>query len=93
MDVVNGESIETPLSFINLIVKLRIPQGSSMEDESSTLTGGAKKYEQESFVNQKDAEGVSPNNTGMAFAHAPHWPQTKKPSCWVILGDLKANSE
>jgi translocation protein SEC63 len=82
MDIAIGERIVTPLSFINLIVKLRIPQGFSIENESSTLTRG---------VSKKDVEGVSLDIAGKAFAHTPHWPQTKKPSWWMILGDIKAN--
>ena len=79
----------TPLSFINLIVKLRIPRGSPMESGSSTLTWGGEKREQEFLVSKNDAEDISLDNTGKAFAHAPHWPQTEKPSRWVILGDIK----
>ena len=91
MDVVVGERIVTPLSFINLIVKLRIPRGSSVENGLSILTGGGEKRQQEFLVSKKDVEDISLDNTGKAFAHTPHWPQTKKPSWWVILGDIKAN--
>ena len=91
MDAVVGERIVTPLSFINFIIKLRIPRGSSMENGSSTLTGGGKKREREFLVSKEDAEYISLDNTGQAFAHTPHWPQTKNPSWWVILGDIKVN--
>ena len=43
-------------------------------------------------MSKKDTEDISPDNTGNAFAHVLHWPQTKKPSWWVILGDIKANN-
>ena len=81
----------TPLSFINLIVKLRILRDSSMENGSSTIIRGAEEREQEFLVSKKGGEDISPDNTGKPFAHAPHRPQTKKPSWWVILGDIKAN--
>lgn len=89
--VVVGEKLVTPLSFMNLIVKLRIPRGSTAEEEPFTLPKDTEKREQEFVVSKKDAEDVSLDNTGRAFAHAPHWPQLKKPSWWVILGDIKAN--
>ena len=91
MDVVVGERIVTPPSSINLIVKLRFLRGSSTENGSSTLTGGGKKREQEFLVSKKDAEDISADNTGKAFAYAPHWPQMKKPSWLVILCDIKVN--
>ena len=81
----------TPLSFINLIVKLRIPTGSTTEDEPSVSPKDAEKREQDFLVGKKDVEDISLENTGRAFAHAPHWPQVKKPSWWVILGDIKTN--
>jgi preprotein translocase subunit Sec63 len=89
--VVVGEKLVTPLSFMNLIVKLRIPRVSTAEEEPSTSSKDTEKREQEFLVSKKDAEDVSLDNTGRAFAHAPHWPQLKKPSWWVILGDIKAN--
>ena len=91
MDAVVGERIVTPLSFINLIVKLRIPRDSTAEEESPILPKDSEKREQEFLVGKKDAEDISLDNTGRTFAHAPHWPQTKKPSWWVVLGDIKAN--
>ena len=81
----------TPLSFINLIVKLRIPRSSATNEETSVPPKDAEKREQDFLVSKKDAEDVSLDNTGRTFAHAPHWPQTKKPSWWVVLGDIKAN--
>jgi translocation protein SEC63 len=89
--VVVGEKIVTPLSFINLIVKLRIQGDSTAEEEPSASPKDAEKREQEFIVSKKDAEDISLDNTGRAFAHAPRWPQMKKPSWWVILGDIKAN--
>ena len=71
MNVVDRERIVTPLSFINLIVKLRIPRGSSMENGSSILTWGGEKREQEFLVSKKDAEAISLDSTGKAFARAP----------------------
>jgi len=81
----------TPLSFINLIVKLRIPLSPAANGDPSIPPKDAEKREQEFLVSKKDAEDTSLDNTGRTFAHAPHWPQTKKPSWWVILGDIKAN--
>lgn len=81
----------TPLSFINLIVKLRIPRNSAANGELSIPSKDTEKREQEFLVGKKDAEDVSFENTERTFAHAPHWPQTKKPSWWVVLGDIKAN--
>lgn len=89
--VVVGERIVTPLSFMNLIVKLRIPSGSTIGEEPSTPLKEVEKREQDFLVSKKDAEDMSLDNTGRAFAHAPHWPQMKKPSWWVILGDIKTN--
>ena len=86
-----GERIVTPLSFINLIVKLRIPSSPTTEEESSAKPKDVEKREQEFLVSKKDAEDVLLDNTGRAFAHAPRWPQMKKPSWWVVLGDIKAN--
>jgi translocation protein SEC63 len=80
----------TPLSFIHLIVKLRIPRNSPVEEEPSVPLKDAEKREQGFLASKKDAEDVSLDNTGRTFAHAPHWPQTKKPSWWVVLGDIKA---
>ena len=81
----------TPLSFINLIVKLRIPRSSATNEEPSIPPKDAEKREQEFLVSKKDAEDTLLDNTGRTFAHAPHWPQTKKSSWWVLLGDIKAN--
>jgi len=81
----------TPLSFINMIVKLRIPRNSTTNEEPSIPLKDAEKREQEFLVSKKDAEDVTLDNTGRTFAHAPHWPQTKKLSWWVVLGDIKAN--
>ena len=67
MDVVVGERIVTPLSLINLIVKLRFPRGSSTENGSFTLTGGGKKPEQEFLMSKEGAEDISPDNIGKAF--------------------------
>jgi len=78
-----------PLSFINMIVKLRIPRGSATE-EPSVPPKDTEKREQEFLMSKKDAEDVS-LDTGRTFAHAPHWPRAKKPSWWVVLGDIKAN--
>lgn len=86
-----GERIVTPSSFINLIVKLRIPRGSTDAEGSSTPPKDSEKRELEFLTSKKDAEDVSSDNTGKTFAHAPHWPLAKKPSWWVILGDIKAN--
>lgn len=81
----------SPQSFINLIVKLRIPPRSAAKKEPYVQSEDDEKREQRFLVSKKDAEDVSLDNTGKAFAHAPHWPQTKKPSWWVVLGDIKAN--
>ncbi|KAF9649601.1 DnaJ-domain-containing protein [Thelephora ganbajun] len=86
-----GERIVTPLSFINLIVKLRIPRSPVAEEELSIQPRDAEKREQEFLVSKKDVEDVLLDNTGRTWAHAPHWPQTKKPSWWIVLGDIKAN--
>jgi translocation protein SEC63 len=81
----------TPSSFVYLTIKLRIPRSSTAEEESSTPPKDAEKREQEFLVSKKDAEDVSLDNTGRTFAHAPHWPQTKRPSWWVVLGDIKSS--
>lgn len=81
----------TPLSFINLIVKLRIPQSSATDDEASIPPKDAEKREQEFLVSKGDVEDMPLDIAGRTFAHAPHWPQMKKPSWWVVLGDIKAN--
>jgi len=73
-----------------MIVKLRIPQGSVVE-EPSIPPKDAEKREQEFLMSKGDAEEVSSDTIGRTFAHAPHWPRTKKPSWWVVLGDIKAN--
>lgn len=91
MIIVAGEKIVTPLSFINLIVKLRVPRGTTAEEQPSTSPKDTEKRELEFLASKKDAEDISLDNTGGAFAHTPHWPQMKKPSWWVILGDIKAN--
>lgn len=72
-------------------MKLRIPRSSAAKKEAYTPSDDDEKREQAFLVSKKDAEDVSLDNTGKAFAHAPHWPQTKKPSWWVVLGDIKAN--
>ena len=77
MDVVVGERSVAPLSLIKLIVELRIPR-----ERIVTLAGGGEKREQEFLMKKKDAEDISLHKTGNAFAHALHWPQTKKPSRW-----------
>lgn len=81
----------TPLSFINLIVKLRIPRDSTTEEEPSAPLKDAEKREQNFLLSKKDMEDISLDNTGRTYAHAPHWPQMKKASWWVILGDIKTN--
>ena len=61
------------------------------ENGSSALTGGGEKREREFLISKEDAEDISLDNTGKASAHAPQWPQMKKPLRWVILGDVKAS--
>jgi len=73
-----------------MIVKLRIPRGTAAE-QPSVQSKDAEKREQEFLTSKKEAEDVSMDNAGRTFAHAPHWPRTKKPSWWVVLGDIKAN--
>ena len=76
--VVVVERIATPLLFINLIVKLRIPRGSSAENGSSTLTGGGEKLEQEFLVRKM---------TRKTF----HWITREMPTLMLHTGHRRRN--
>ncbi|KAG8218226.1 translocation protein sec63 [Butyriboletus roseoflavus] len=85
-----GERLVTPSSIVFLLVKLRVKEPgapSPVQDAKST-----KKNDDidEKFLNARgDAEQVEMH--GARYAHAPYWPEFRKPGWWLVLADEKSN--
>jgi translocation protein SEC63 len=72
-----GERIITPLAIIFLVVKLRVPSQAPISKNSSTMSPppkGTEARDQEFLTSKKDAEDLSLDGAGSAWAHAPYWP-------------------
>jgi len=101
-----GERIITPSAIVQLVFKLRLvsPLESSLSTGGAESLVGetdvdtAKRiatFEGErtqAFLNsKKEAEDLQPGDPGFGFAHAPYWPEDRRPSWWVLVGDQKLN--
>jgi len=85
-----GERIITPLSIVYLVVKLRIsPPNTVLRVNSDNKRTGRDTSDDGFLASRKDAEDMPKGATDGGWAHAPHWPTTRKPSWWVVLADPK----
>lgn len=92
-----GERVVTPSSIIFLVVKLRLtPPGSNTErkdvsvDEAKRIVQYNDKKDEEFLLSKQEAEDL-PKSRSTGWAHAPHWPSSRKPTWWLVLGDEKQN--
>ncbi|KAG8865289.1 secretory subunit [Tulasnella sp. 330] len=94
-----GERIVTPGAIVNMVIKLRltpptmIPSKSEPTEPEETVEERKKQIKkEEDFLNGKtDADELFPGLTTPGSAHAPYWPQLRKPTWWVMIGDQKLN--
>ncbi|KAJ3852121.1 Sec63 Brl domain-containing protein [Lentinula lateritia] len=91
-----GERIVVPSSIVYLTVKLRLvpPSSSSpvipekalsVEEVKRSIKANDQKDE-EFLMGRNDAEPIEGEG---AWAHAPYWPENRKPGWWLILADDK----
>ncbi|KAJ2913503.1 hypothetical protein MD484_g6889, partial [Candolleomyces efflorescens] len=92
-----GERVVAPSSIIFLVVKLRLtPPGSDTErkdvsvDEAKRIVQYNEKKDEEFLLAKQEAEDL-PKSRSTGWAHAPHWPSSRKPTWWLVLGDEKQN--
>ncbi|KAJ3745376.1 Sec63 Brl domain-containing protein [Lentinula detonsa] len=93
-----GERIIVPSSIVYLTVKLRLsPPSSSLAavDEKEPTAEEVKRTiklndqkDEEFLISRNDAEPMQDEG---AWAHAPYWPENRKPSWWLILADDKSS--
>ncbi|KAF8996806.1 Sec63 Brl domain-containing protein [Cyathus striatus] len=93
-----GERVVSPSSMINLVVKLRIsPPGSKVTKKEPDVEEAKRLVKlndekDEKFLNGKaEAEPLNDEDAAAALAHAPYWPEERKPSWWVVLADEKSS--
>ncbi|KAF9069774.1 DnaJ-domain-containing protein [Rhodocollybia butyracea] len=91
-----GERIVTPSSIVYLVVKLRLSPPTSSSAVATKKEPSAEEVKQsikindekdeEFLLSRKDAEPVKEEG---GYAHAPYWPDNRKPSWWIVLADDK----
>ncbi|KAJ4473619.1 Sec63 Brl domain-containing protein [Lentinula aciculospora] len=91
-----GERIIVPSSIVYLTVKLRLspPSSSSVaavkeEPTAEEVKRSMKSNDQKDedfLISRNDAEPTEGEDT---WAHAPYWPESRKPGWWLILADDK----
>ncbi|KAG9016960.1 secretory subunit [Tulasnella sp. JGI-2019a] len=94
-----GERIVTPGAIVQMVVKLRLTPptvakstGQSTPPEQTVDERKKQIRKEEEFLNGKnDTDELYPGLTTPGHAHAPHWPQLRKPTWWVMIGDQKLN--
>ncbi|KAI0092659.1 DnaJ-domain-containing protein [Irpex rosettiformis] len=89
-----GERIVPPLAIVYLVVKLRIAPPSSTSSEKDKekdqkTAATLEKSDDEFLSSRKEADDMPEGASDGGWAHAPHWPATRKPSWWVVLADPK----
>ncbi|KAJ3554071.1 hypothetical protein NM688_g3297 [Phlebia brevispora] len=85
-----GERVVTPMSFVFLVVKLRIVPPTAqpiVKDEKEP----AKKddLDEKFLLSRKESEDMPKGAHDGGWAHAPHWPANRKPGWWLVLADPK----
>ncbi|KAH8118300.1 Sec63 Brl domain-containing protein [Phellopilus nigrolimitatus] len=96
-----GERIVTPLSIVQLFVKVRVSppvggtskQGQENEDaDAIKRTIKANEEKDIAFLTSKrDSEELTNGLHVFNRAHSPYWPATRKPAWWVLIADGKLN--
>ncbi|KAF5377761.1 hypothetical protein D9757_008081 [Collybiopsis confluens] len=91
-----GERIVTPSSIVYLVVKLRLSPPSSSTavkreldvDEVKRIVKLNDEKDEEFLMSRGDAEPIK-SETSSGWAHAPFWPENRKPGWWLVLADDK----
>ncbi|THH10242.1 hypothetical protein EW145_g1464 [Phellinidium pouzarii] len=98
-----GERIVTPLSIVQLLVKVRMspPVNSKVRTSSTETKEDVDAIKQiiktndekdTAFLTSKrDNEELAEGAKLLGRAHAPYWPAIRKPSWWVLISDAKLN--
>ncbi|KAI5125002.1 hypothetical protein M0805_007426 [Coniferiporia weirii] len=98
-----GERIVTPLSIVQLLVKVRISPparhdakyGTNGDKEDvDTIKRIIKTNEERDnafLTSKRDSEELTDGLNTLGQAHAPYWPATRKPSWWILISDGKLN--
>ncbi|KDQ14189.1 hypothetical protein BOTBODRAFT_132671 [Botryobasidium botryosum FD-172 SS1] len=91
-----GERLVTPGAIVQLVFKVRLapPNGTPTPPEAEKSAQEIKADEEKDnafLVSKKEAEDLEPGQAGSGLAHAPYWPEDRKPSWWILIGDVKAN--
>jgi len=95
-----GERLVTPSSIVYLVVKLRLSSshGSSSvalidkdAEETKRIVKLIEEKDNQFLVSRKDAEDDPSNDIRSWWAHAPYWPEQRKPAWWLVLADDKSN--
>ncbi|CAE6476988.1 unnamed protein product [Rhizoctonia solani] len=89
-----GERIVTPNAIVNLVFRAQIvprvkPEGKETElsvEEAKTAAKVLEERENTFLATRHETEPLDEGATELTrFAHAPHWPENRKPSWWVTI--------
>ncbi|KAJ1308318.1 hypothetical protein OPQ81_004029 [Rhizoctonia solani] len=91
-----GERIVTPNAIVNLLFRAQIVPRVKSEDkdkeaelsveEAKTAAKSLEERENTFLATRHEAEPLDEEATELTrFAHAPHWPENRKPSWWVMI--------
>ncbi|CAE6508966.1 unnamed protein product [Rhizoctonia solani] len=91
-----GERIVTPNAIVNLLFRAQVvprvkPEGKNKEtelsvDEAKAAAKALDERENTFLGTRHEAEPFDEQPTELTkFAHAPHWPENRKPSWWVMI--------
>jgi len=94
------EKVVTPQSIVFLVMKLRlhpptlagsekIANGHATMAENGEPSKSANDEETAFLLARKEAEDLPTEAMNLSYAHAPRWPDNRKPSWWVFIGDRR----
>lgn len=95
-----GERIVTPMSIVQLLIKVRVSPSTGVKHEQNdekdvdSIKRSIKSNEEkdQSFlVSKRDTEELTNGLEVLKSSHTPYWPMTRKPSWWVLVTDAKLN--
>jgi len=94
------EKVVTPGAIVYLVLKLRLrppevlatPREDRAIDSSEAAASKPNNDNETAFLlSRKEAEDLPKGAVTPGWAHAPHWPDNRKPGWWVLIGDRRTD--
>ncbi|EJU05983.1 hypothetical protein DACRYDRAFT_19320 [Dacryopinax primogenitus] len=92
------EKVVTPGAIVHLVLKLRLQpleilEGPSDQADSRDLDTSKLSNDSETafLLSRKEAEDLPKGAVTPGLAHAPRWPDARRPSWWIFIGDRRTD--